>query len=180
MATVSVREAAARLGCSTQYAGRLLADGRIAGEREGRTWRVDAQSLEDFIARRESTGTGSVPVVTMARTDSAPAHEPAYATASGAAHGAAPGAVLSAPRPTLHPSGGHSTAGHSTAAHAAAAHPTARPVHHGTTTARDKAGEDWLALQRENEMLKASVAHLTAALAEVSAAMGPLVESRPS
>ena len=174
MAMVSVREAAARLGCSTQYLGRLLAGGRISGTRVGRTWNVDVDSLEQFIAHRESTGTGTVPVVSVVTEPRTLTHEPRH----GSTHASSQPALSvaqSAPRTAS----AHSTAGHSTAAHTAAAHPAGSRLMHQVPAAGHD-GEAWQALARENQMLKASVAHLTAALVEVSAAMGPLVESRSS
>lgn len=52
MAEMSVRDAAAQLAVSEQYVGRLLSDGRLLGERRGRSWAVDGESVAKFRTSR--------------------------------------------------------------------------------------------------------------------------------
>lgn len=142
MATVSVQEAADRLRCSTQYVCRLLGDGRLEGTREGRTWKVDATSLEELASTRTpGVETGQLPQVSQV------VQPQRLPRAVDNAHRQ----VRPAPRAT-HLGGG---------------------AHHDGTV-RDP-WERLALVQAENDMLKASVAHLTTALAEVSAAVGPLL-----
>ncbi|MEU4190062.1 helix-turn-helix domain-containing protein [Streptomyces griseoluteus] len=42
---VGISDAAARLGCSPEYARRLARRGRLSARRVGRTWLVDAAAL---------------------------------------------------------------------------------------------------------------------------------------
>jgi excisionase family DNA binding protein len=47
---LTVKEAARRLGCSAQYARRLLRQGRLRGVKAGRDWAVDEGDVDRLIA----------------------------------------------------------------------------------------------------------------------------------
>ena len=76
-----MQEAAARLGCSEQYVGRLLSRNRLVGERRGRSWAVQSESVDQYLeARQAAEASGAKP---------ARQHRAARVTAPAmAAHGA--------------------------------------------------------------------------------------------
>jgi excisionase family DNA binding protein len=50
--TISVRETAARLGCTLKYVYDLLYAGRLKSEKVGRQWRISVLSVEDWQKKR--------------------------------------------------------------------------------------------------------------------------------
>jgi excisionase family DNA binding protein len=54
-ATITVKEAASRLGVSEQRVRRLIGDGDILAERHGHVWSIDPASLDDYHRRRRPT-----------------------------------------------------------------------------------------------------------------------------
>lgn len=54
-ATITVKEAATRLGVSAQRVRWLIGDGDILAERHGHVWSVDPASLDDYRRRRRPT-----------------------------------------------------------------------------------------------------------------------------
>lgn len=53
---ISARDAAERLECSPRWVRHLLAAGQISGRQIGRTWLIDATSLEDYRHDRARAG----------------------------------------------------------------------------------------------------------------------------
>jgi excisionase family DNA binding protein len=52
--TVSVREAARRLGWTLKYVYDLLYSGRLLGTKVGRKWSIPASAVEELLSRRGS------------------------------------------------------------------------------------------------------------------------------
>ena len=56
---LTVGAVAERFGCSPKLVRRLLKNGEIEGTRIGNRWRIDHESLDDYV-RRESVGFGDI------------------------------------------------------------------------------------------------------------------------
>ncbi len=57
--TVSVREAALRMGCTLKYIYDLIYSGRVAARKVGREWRIPVEALEARLKARKDTAHGT-------------------------------------------------------------------------------------------------------------------------
>jgi excisionase family DNA binding protein len=52
--SISVREAAAKLGCTLKYVYDLLYAGKLLSEKSGRQWRISGAAVEAHLKNREA------------------------------------------------------------------------------------------------------------------------------